>query len=107
MQLHIGVFSRTFCCYIEGLLWYCFSSLRFRQDNALPCKRRLEFGECYLSKKSGAVQFLESLRDHLRKSNHYTVIDLSGFTESQIAEVDEYLQNLSPEELARVMRIGF
>ena len=52
-------------------------------------------------------QFFKSFRKHLRKSNHYTVIDLTGFTESQIAEVDKYLQNLSPEELARIMRIGF
>ena len=34
------------------------SSLRFKQDNALPCNRPLEYGGSYLSKKSGAVQKL-------------------------------------------------
>jgi len=52
-------------------------------------------------------KFLKSIDGHLLKSNNFTVIDLTGFTPSQIAAVERHLATLTPEQLARIMRIGF
>jgi hypothetical protein len=52
-------------------------------------------------------KFLNSIRKHLLKSDVTTVIDLTGFTPQQIAAVQKYLATLSPEQLAKIIRIGF
>ena len=52
-------------------------------------------------------QFLGSISDHLLKSNDFTVIDLTGFTNEQINIVRNYINGLPPAQQARVIRIGF
>lgn len=52
-------------------------------------------------------RFTQSIADHLLKSNEFTVVDLTGFTEAQRALVSSYLDALPASELARVIRIGF
>ncbi len=52
-------------------------------------------------------QFLNSIKEHLRKTNNFTVIDLTGFTAAQIDAVRKYLSTLTPEQLARIIKIGF
>ena len=52
-------------------------------------------------------EFFDSIRGHLLKSNDFTVIDLTGFTSSQIAQVRTFLNGLSQSELDRIIRIGF
>jgi len=52
-------------------------------------------------------QFLNSIDQHLLKSNDFTVIDLTGFAPSQIAAVRRHLATLSPAQLAKIIRIGF
>ena len=52
-------------------------------------------------------QFLNSIDEHLLKSNDFTVIDLTGFTPEQIETVRSYLSTLTEEQLTRIIRIGF
>jgi hypothetical protein len=52
-------------------------------------------------------QFLNSIDEHLLKSNDFTAINLTGFTPAQIDTVRKYLATLTPEQLARIIRIGF
>jgi hypothetical protein len=52
-------------------------------------------------------QFEASLSDHLLKSNDYTVVDMSGFTEAQKEEVRAFLDRLPGDDRAKVIRIGF
>src|SRR5438270_7614250 len=52
-------------------------------------------------------QFLDSIRDHLLKSNDFTVIDLTGFTPEQLEAVSRYLATLDEQQLAKVIKIGF
>jgi hypothetical protein len=44
-----------------------------------------------------ATQFTNSIATHLLKSNDFTVVDLTGFTPAQIADVNQYLGTLSEE----------
>ena len=50
-------------------------------------------------------QFVNSIDGHLLKSNNFTVIDLTGFTQAQIAAVKNHLATLTPEQLARIITI--
>ena len=52
-------------------------------------------------------QFLRSIDRHLLKSNDFTVIDLTGFSEAQINAVRSHLLTLTSEQLSHVIRIGF
>jgi len=54
-----------------------------------------------------AKKFFKSIDGHLLKSNDFTVIDLTGFTPTQIAEVKNYLSGLSKAQLDKIIRIGF
>jgi len=54
-----------------------------------------------------AKQFNNSIGSHLLKSNDFTVIDLTGFTSGQIAEVNTYLGTLSEVQRARIIKVGF
>jgi hypothetical protein len=54
-----------------------------------------------------AKQFIQSIAAHLLKSNDFTVVDLTGFTQAQIAQVGAYLGTLSESALARIIKIGF
>lgn len=54
-----------------------------------------------------AKKFFRAIDKHLRKSNDFTAIDLTGFTPSQIAEVRKYLDGLSKAQLDTIIRIGF
>jgi hypothetical protein len=51
--------------------------------------------------------FLRQIDKHLLKSNDFTVIDLTGFSQAQIDAVRRHLSTLSPEQLKRIIRIGF
>jgi RHS repeat-associated protein len=52
-------------------------------------------------------RFTQSIANHLRKSNDFTVVDLTGFTEAQQGAVSSYLDSLPASEQARLIRIGF
>jgi hypothetical protein len=52
-------------------------------------------------------QFLRSIGSHLLKSNDFTVVDLTGFTSEQVGAVSGYVDSLSAEMQARIVRIGF
>jgi DNA-binding transcriptional MerR regulator len=51
--------------------------------------------------------FLRSIDQHLLKSNHFTVVDMTGFTPEQIAAVRRHLDGLTAKEQAKIIRIGF
>jgi RHS repeat-associated protein len=52
-------------------------------------------------------EFFRSIQRHLQKSNNFTVIDLTGFTYNQVAEVSSYLSTLGPSALSRIIKVGF
>lgn len=52
-------------------------------------------------------QFLKSIDDHLRKSNDYTVVDLTYFTTDQIDVVRRHIDALTDVQKAKIVRIGF
>lgn len=52
-------------------------------------------------------QFLRSIDTHLLKSNDFTVIDLTGFTSSQVSTVRSYLSGLSSAQPAAIIRVGY
>jgi len=51
-------------------------------------------------------QFLKSIDDHLRKSNDYTVVDLTYFTTDQIEVVRRHIDALTDVQKAEIVRIG-
>jgi hypothetical protein len=51
--------------------------------------------------------FLRQIDKHLLKSNDFTVIDLTGFSQAQIDAVRRHLSTLSSEQLKRIIQIGF
>jgi hypothetical protein len=54
------------------------------------------------------AQFLASIDSHLLKSNDYTVIDLTGFTQDQINVISQHLASLPPNlQTHPIIRIGF
>jgi hypothetical protein len=54
-----------------------------------------------------ARNFERAVNHHLRKSVDYTLIDLTGFSEQSISDIRTYVDSLSPEQRARIVRIGF
>jgi RHS repeat-associated protein len=52
-------------------------------------------------------QFLDSLDSHLLKANDFTVVDLTGFTGSQISTIANYINSLPAELQAKIIKIGF
>ncbi|MBN2176099.1 MAG: hypothetical protein JW722_00400 [Demequinaceae bacterium] len=52
-------------------------------------------------------EFLGAIERHILKSNDFTVVDLTGFTPGQIAVVARYVDSLSREAQATIVRIGF
>ena len=52
-------------------------------------------------------RFLLQIDKHLRKSNDFTVIDLTGFSQAQIDAVRRHLSTLSPEQIKSIIQIGF
>ena len=59
------------------------------------------------SRHWNAKRFIDSINEHLLKSNDFTVIDLTGFTPEQIQVVQRHLSTLKPEQLSKLIRIGF
>jgi hypothetical protein len=58
--------------------------------------------------RPGAPQkFYQAIQDHLSKSMDFTVLDLSGFSEQSAADIQAYVDSLSPAEQAKIIRIGF
>jgi hypothetical protein len=55
----------------------------------------------------GARRFEEAIDDHLRKSVDFTMIDLTGFNEQAVSDIRAYVDSLSPEQQAKIVRIGF
>jgi hypothetical protein len=51
--------------------------------------------------------FLRQITRHYYKSVNYTVIDLNGFTQDQIADINQYIDNLPEAQQARIIKIGF
>jgi hypothetical protein len=52
-------------------------------------------------------EYKRTIARHLRKSVDYVVIDLTGFSESQIQRVREYLLTLPDMLRSRIVPIGF
>ena len=52
------------------------------------------------------TQFFRSIRAHLLKSNDFTVVDLSGFSDDQVQTVRQYLGQLSAADQARIIQVG-
>jgi hypothetical protein len=52
-------------------------------------------------------RFLDAIDQHLLKSNHYTVLDMTGFTPDQIAAVRHYVDGLPARDQAKIIRLGF
>ena len=52
-------------------------------------------------------RFLLQIDKHLRKSNDFTVIDLTGFSQAQIDAVRRHLLTLSQEQIKSIIQIGF
>ena len=63
-------------------------------------------GKPAASKYWNPEKFFKAIEGHLVKSNDFTVIDLTGFTPSQIAEVKNFLDGLSQAQLDKIIRIG-
>lgn len=53
------------------------------------------------------AQFTRSIDSHLLKSNDYTVIDVTGYTPTQIAAIKSYVDSLPSEKTAKIIRVGF
>lgn len=51
--------------------------------------------------------FLKSIDDHFLKSADFVVIDMTGFSQEQINIVRQYLSKLPPQQLAKLIQIGF
>jgi hypothetical protein len=51
--------------------------------------------------------FLRSIDSHLLKANDFTVIDMTGFTQSQTSAVNSYINSLPKTSQERIIRIGF
>ena len=73
-----------------------------------------EFGKTYdqlgdplASKFWNENEFLKSIDKHLLKSNDFTVVDLTGFTDAQITTIRNYINSLSAASQAKIIRIGF
>ena len=64
------------------------------------------FGHPNASRFWNPKAFFASLEHHLRKSNDFTVIDLTGFSQDQITAVQKYLSGLSPDQLKKLILIG-
>ncbi|TLF92277.1 hypothetical protein FEK35_30845 [Nocardia cyriacigeorgica] len=52
-------------------------------------------------------QFTNSIDKHLLKSNDFTVIDMTGYTPQQIADVSKYVNSLPPASQEKIIRVGF
>jgi hypothetical protein len=63
--------------------------------------------------KPSAAQFWDwnlfkaSIDWHLLKANDFTVIDLTGFTQTQIGQVSAYVRSLSQALQDKIIRINF
>ncbi len=73
-----------------------------------------EFGKTYdalgtpkASQFWSEQQFLRSIDSHLLKSTDFTVIDLTGFRESHITTVRNYVNGLPAASQTKIIRIGF
>ena len=53
------------------------------------------------------TEFLASIDRHVLKSNNFTVIDLTGFTQQQISVVSQHIGSLSTDAQQAIIRIGF
>ena len=53
------------------------------------------------------TKFIRSIEAHLLKSNDFTVIDLTGFSQNQVRAVQSYIDALPPLSQQRIIRIGF
>lgn len=52
-------------------------------------------------------QFKNSIDRHLLKSNDFTVVDMTGYTDQQVSDVREHVDQLPPESRAKIIRVGF
>ena len=52
-------------------------------------------------------EFEESIVSHLLKGNDYTVIDLTGYTPDQIKAIAQFVDSLTPAQLAEIRKVGF
>jgi len=53
------------------------------------------------------LQFLRSIDRNILKSNDFTFIDMTGFTQQQIDVVRNHVNGLPQASQAKIMRIGF
>ena len=55
---------------------------------------------------SQSENFMQQVSTHLMKGANFTVLDLTGFSEAQVAEVKEYIASLDPAQLEHLWLIG-
>jgi len=54
-----------------------------------------------------SAAFKDSIDSHLLKKDAVTVIDMTGFSETQTAEISEYIRRLPREAQRRIIKLGF
>jgi len=52
-------------------------------------------------------EFLTSIKKHVDKSNGFTIIDMTDFSDEQQDVVGTYIESLPPESQAKLRKIGF
>lgn len=66
-----------------------------------------QMGDPKASQYWNEKEFEESIQDHLRKSNDYTVIDMTPFTTEQKVAIRNYVNTLPPSQFNKIIPIGF
>jgi hypothetical protein len=56
---------------------------------------------------NSAQKFYQAIAKHLLKSMNFTVIDLTGFSDTAISDITDYIDSLSEADQAKIIRIGF
>jgi hypothetical protein len=64
-------------------------------------------GDGTKSKYFNSDDFKASIDHHLLKGNTYTVIDMTGYTPDQAAEIANYVDSLPAAQQAAIRRVGF
>lgn len=52
-------------------------------------------------------KFEDAILSHLRKSNDFTVIDLTGYSDEQISAIREFVDSVPLPQQGKIIRIGF
>ncbi len=91
-----------------------FTSRRFSKSPHVGAEYVDDLGRTYdalgtpaASRHWNEKEFRRAIDTHLLKSNDFTVVDLTGFSNEQISAVRAYVDSLPPADQAKMVRIGF